>query len=340
MLEKLTLRNFQIHKKLVVEFDPAVTVIQGETNCGKSSIIRALQWVMLNGISGDAFINHDADAAKVILEADGETITRIRSKSNNSYRLNDQEYKSFGQAVPTPIADVLKVSDVNFQGQHDRPWWFSDSAGEVSRKINQIINLKSIDDTLSYLNSDLRKCRERIEITTERIQEATQAVEDLKSVSQIDADLKFVEKAQSAWVDAANDTILLSELIDQMSKHDQEAKNAANETADGLETIRLGREWVKAAQKHKELDSLIFSVEHYKNKMSQPVPDLSELTKAHTAWRQVVEKSKSLESLIFSLEHKEATTKNLECELTAITKKLTEATKTRKVCPTCKRIMN
>jgi len=61
MIKKLILKNFQIHKKLVLEFDEKITVIKGSNDSGKSSIIRAIYWIFYNQPTGDWMCRIDND---------------------------------------------------------------------------------------------------------------------------------------------------------------------------------------------------------------------------------------------------------------------------------------
>jgi len=142
MISKIEIRNFSTHKKQDLEFSPNVTTITGSSFLGKSTILRAIRFVCMNRPTGDKFINWDADKTSVRLTIDKKKIVRRKGKGNNSYTLDKQEYKAFGNDVPQPIANLVNMSDINFQGQHDAPFWFCETAGEVSRQLNAIINLE------------------------------------------------------------------------------------------------------------------------------------------------------------------------------------------------------
>ena len=95
----------------------------------------------------------------------GREIQRQRSASNNSYGMDGVEFKAFGNDVPEDIARVLNVSELNFQGQHDAPLWFTESAGEVSRRLNYIVDLSQIDSTLSAIDSIVREQRWLVQLS-------------------------------------------------------------------------------------------------------------------------------------------------------------------------------
>ena len=63
VISSLTLENFQSHKESKIVFDKGLTVIIGQTDQGKSAIIRALKWVLYNEPRGTDFITAGTEHA-------------------------------------------------------------------------------------------------------------------------------------------------------------------------------------------------------------------------------------------------------------------------------------
>jgi len=196
MLKSLLIQNFQKHEKLKIEFDPKITVISGPSDVGKSSILRALKWICLNHPQGDAFIRNGSKGTTVQLFVDDNKIGRKRSKSLNAYYLNNEEYKAFGQDVPDTISSFLKMDEINFQGQQDAPFWFSLSAGEVSRQLNSVIDLGIIDDALSAIGKKVRHFQSTTQISKERLRTAKDQKEESEWVVQADIDYCSIENLE------------------------------------------------------------------------------------------------------------------------------------------------
>ena len=79
MIKSIDIENFQSHKKTRIDFDPGVNVIIGRSDSGKTSILRALNWVINNKPSGEAFIRHgNKEARASIILDDKHMITMIR----------------------------------------------------------------------------------------------------------------------------------------------------------------------------------------------------------------------------------------------------------------------
>lgn len=277
MLEKLTLRNFQAHKKLEIEFDKRLTVIVGPSDVGKSAVIRALSWVMRNSPDGDAFIRHGAEDAVVTLRVDGSVVMRSRGKEGNTYTHESEDFKAFGKDVPDPIKDLLRVADINFQEQHDSPFWFSESSGEVSRQLNQIVNLGIIDQTLGFLNAELRKQRGSLELIAERIGAAEAVVESSKGILAIDAHLRTVEELDAKKTKARSRYTDCAESIGNVRRLRAEAK-AKEATALACESVAEKAEnaW-QACRRFKLLDVALGNLKHLQSVAKIKAPDFAEL---------------------------------------------------------------
>lgn len=181
VLERLKLVNFQVHRKRLLTLDPKITTIIGPSDRGKSAIVRALRWVLLNEPRGDSFTSFGARQCKVMVLIGGKTIARERG-SKNSYRCDGVEYVSFGQSVPAPIARVLNVDEDNFQLQHAAPYWLQLTGSQLSKALNRIIDLSVIDATLDLAAQRVRKQSALCEAIERQLAQAQARVADLRQV--------------------------------------------------------------------------------------------------------------------------------------------------------------
>lgn len=198
MIESLTIQDFQAHKKLKIKLDPHITTIVGDSDTGKSSVLRALKLLATNKPSGSSFVRHGAKQTKITAIVDGQKIQRVRASkgSKNLYRLNGKTLKAFGGDVPETIQKIFNVSEINFQQQYDAPFWFSETSGEVSRRLNKIINLSAIDIVLNSLQTKIRKETAKLEICDERLATARTDKKSLKVFKIIAADLDRIEQQE------------------------------------------------------------------------------------------------------------------------------------------------
>jgi len=205
MIERLLIEDFQAHHKLAIDLDPAVTTIVGPSDAGKSAVIRALIWLATNRPLGDTFIRDGVKQARVTLHVDGHEIVRTRGKSINTYSIDGEELKAFGNDVPEGIANFLNLSNINLQHQHDAPFWFSKTAGEVSRQLNQIVDLSIIDHTLGNLEQVHRATTAEVLSLEQQEEQAKEERSALSWVRKAQGDLDKLEEREEQW-EAAQDT--------------------------------------------------------------------------------------------------------------------------------------
>lgn len=267
MIEKLQIRNFGTNQKQDINFSPGVTTIIGKSYVGKSWILRALRWVTLNKPAGSSFINWEADAAKVRLSIDSTKIIRTRGRYANSYKLGKQKlYTAFGNDVPADVAKIVNLGEINFQGQHEQPFWFCETAGEVSRQLNAIINLNLIDKTLANIASELRKTRIEIEVVEKSLSEAGKEKEALRYVEKMNSELADVEQTKEQYEKTLREYSLLSEKLKLEECYHQELESVQQEASDGSKVLAIGNNYLKVANCTERLSDLIRSVVTAKSK--------------------------------------------------------------------------
>lgn len=275
MFESLTLRNFQCHTKLTINFDPRITVLTGSTDVGKSAVLRALRWVCQNEPTGTEFITHDKDFSKAVLKVDGHKITR-KVGTSNEYKLDEKVFKAFGRDVPTTIAHLIKTTDDNFQAQLDAPFWFHLSPGQVSKELNRIINLGVIDETLSWLASETRRAKSVVEVTKERLQEAKQAKQQLAWVPHMLNRLSSLQALQKQALAKRATIALAADLVASSTKLAKSKGLALNAKLGGLKALQLGAKWEQARQQAEGLKALIIAIKTRRDQTCQLQAELNE----------------------------------------------------------------
>ena len=222
MIEKIEIHNFQSHKATVMDLDAKVNTLQGNSDCGKSAVLRALHWLIFNP-AGDYFISDWARKGKtqtapceVIVHVDGHKIVRRRDKDFNGYYLDDEMFEATRNSVPKKISDILNLGEVNVQRQLDPPFLLSMSAGEVSRYINSLVNLTRIDNWTSAANSRERKLRQDADAAFERVENARVKVESYSFLPRLEELSDAIDSLVSrhSEVDA-----LHTDLSETLSKH-------------------------------------------------------------------------------------------------------------------------
>jgi chromosome segregation ATPase len=199
MINSLSIENFQSHEKTSIDFSNGLNIIIGQTNSGKSAILKALHWLVFNRPSGNEFIQNEKEFSHVICSFDKNVIERFKSENENYYKINGSMFKSFGRDIPEEIEEAMKMDDINFQSQLSPIFLLSESSGEVARKLNNIAELELIDISISNLNSQRREIKERIKFNKEKKEELEKQIETYKWVENADKEQKAIEKRRKKY---------------------------------------------------------------------------------------------------------------------------------------------
>jgi exonuclease SbcC len=283
-LERLILRNFQSHDKLVVDFDPKVTVVVGPSDVGKSAIIRALRWVATNKPGGDAFIKEGTKVTTVTLTVDGHRIDRRRAiGGDNVYRLDEDELRAFGADVPAPVSDLLRMSEVNFQNQHDTPFWFAESSGEVSRRLNAVVDLSTIDELQSSVTSKARQAKTVADLAEARLTELKQKKDTLKAIETTHEELKRVEALELNLSGIRHEYEMLSEFLHALDKCRAAMQESSERSALLTAAVQSGKSALAAQTQHEVVSLLLQKIRDNRALARRTAPDTSQLEAAKKA---------------------------------------------------------
>jgi exonuclease SbcC len=197
MINKLSIRNFQSHKNSELELDPGVNVIVGESDSGKTAILRALNWLVFGKPSGTSMIRHNVKSSCVVsVELDERLLSKERGDGKNLYRLDDEVYKGFGQSLPEPVTTLLNMNEINFMRQMDPPFLFSKTAGEVAQYLNRLINLDVIDTSLSNIKSFVFRNTASAGVAEQNISRIAEELKQYVWIDEAEKDLAKLEKKE------------------------------------------------------------------------------------------------------------------------------------------------
>lgn len=160
MLKRLLVKNFQCHEARALSLD-RITTIVGPNDSGKSSFLRAICFLLFNKAPKN-FIAWDSKDCYVAGMIDDHKVINRRRKNKSWYELDGATLKrdSNQHRVPQPLIDLFHSEEaLNFQPARDTAFWFGQTPGQISQRLNRIINLDSIDKSLKYLADERRQAQ-------------------------------------------------------------------------------------------------------------------------------------------------------------------------------------
>lgn len=333
-LKKLSIRNFRAHRKLILTFGPGVNSIIGDNAVGKSTIIRAIRYVARNKPSGESAISWDAKQARVSLTFGKNTITRTRSKRINTYRLNKKKvFRAFGTKVPDEIQKVLNLDEVNFQGQHEAPFWFCKTAGEVSRELNSIVNLDSIDKTLSSILLSISKSKVAISVINERLMEAKETKKSLSYVKDMNVQLLRIESLEKARIENNRRSILLAELLADAELYAEQADQLKFRLSRAMSVLEIALRRLKTGQTLRSLQILLKSAKKLKKLVQHKPRSFKTIQGLFKNLKLILTQAKEFNTLIEKADEILSEIKPLKQRIANRTKRIDKIMKER--CPLC-----
>ena len=333
LFQTLTLENFQPHKKLVINLDPHATTIIGPGDRGKSAIFRALRWLVFNRPSGDAFIHHGEKYVRVTLTSDKGEVVREKGKGRNLYILNGKELEAIGSDVPAAVQSFLRLAPINFQRQHDAPFWFTLTAGEISRQLNEIVNLEVMDTTLANLASMQREAATSVAMIEERLAQAKKDREHHKPALRIDEELQVVESLEQHRREVAEKLPRLQGLLRDGRDYVERQDKAAQARRTGHSALEKGQIWQATSVSRERLQNLLVAARTARETLNRGVPDLRPLEKLYVVWSTLTIKKQALEEIVEQLTRLETDSCQARRDRDAATETLKKTM--GKICPLC-----
>lgn len=230
MLTDIEISGFQGHKDSSISLGPKVNVIIGESDSGKSSIVRLLEWIFKNRPKGESFRNSSLGKKDLVSGSvafdDGGWITRTKGGKTNQYEIESGVLKALRMDVPGEVSEVSKIQDVNMQSQHPSEQYFmlTESPGQVAKQFNKVIGLTIMDDALISINGKVRTTKHKCDFTNESIKTHKKQIEDLDWTQQATLSLEYLEKEKKV----IDHKIKKSDaLLDIVEEYDDMAKKYA-----------------------------------------------------------------------------------------------------------------
>lgn len=254
---KLIIENFQSHKYTEIDFVPGLNVFVGPSDSGKSSILRALKWVLFNQPRGKHFIREGASQCRVcLIFDDGTELVRIRGKSENRYLLRtvdgkEEIYESLGQGPHPMIVQAhqmlpswgQKDEPLQFGSQLEGPFLLSETGGTKAKLIGRISGAHWIDLALKETT------RERSQVLSEmrQIEKQKESIEErlkpFHDVPQLEEAVKKATKAYQ-WTQVMKQKLeRLTRLLEQLQtiRREQEKQRALLQSFQNLNELEQGQ---------------------------------------------------------------------------------------------------
>lgn len=210
-IQSATITNFQSHKDTYIEFSEGLNIILGDTDTGKSALLRALSFVIRNAPFHTSFITTGEDTTNVELRLCAKDniikLSRIRSRDRrlNDLWINEEELTNIGRVVPDSVYEKLgirrEVLDIFYGGQFDNHFLLKGVTpaqrakslfifGDISKVDNAIKSGKSSVLSFSRIKKDYEEQLNAIESELQTFPDIDKLRKDLNKVMKLQ---EFIE---------------------------------------------------------------------------------------------------------------------------------------------------
>jgi len=216
---QIILKNFQSHHYTELEIGPGVTAILGDNDSGKTAVVRALRWLLWNRPSGDSFRSHWGGTTEVSLKIpERGTLSRIKDKTVNLYRINDSELKAFGNNVPEEVSQFLPINYINFQFQTDPPFFLSLSSGERANLLQKVTKLDILSKANSWILKQIRNLHNSAKGLDLKIIQLEEELSRIPNLVEIQQDIQELKNQENRAEELSNSIQSLTEIIEDINK--------------------------------------------------------------------------------------------------------------------------
>lgn len=185
----ISVKNFQILDDVDLEVD-GIACIVGETDQGKSSLIRSLDYVLSNKSGGD-FVQDGEDAAEVEVEPDNSPAVKWKKPRDGgaTYWLDDDEFDTVGRGRPDflesinfhPLEAGPDEFDLNFWRQLESFLLVGQPNTRKFELLSKLFEGDAFSDVLSELKSDKKELDDDVSAKDELLKDKKSQLEEKSS---------------------------------------------------------------------------------------------------------------------------------------------------------------
>lgn len=177
----LSVKDFQIIKNANLSFLPGLNCLIGQSNNGKSALMRAAKACIYN-TPGTTNVRLGCSNFAVGLQMNGHTVI-LQKGSNSLYKIDNEVYGKIGRTQLDEVAKALGIKelqingsneDINFWDQMEKPFLLDRSETELFRFIVDSGKDNNVTSALKSITQDRQQLTKDITITEGKIQ----AIED------------------------------------------------------------------------------------------------------------------------------------------------------------------
>lgn len=226
-IDKVEINNFMVHKNLTVNFTDGLNAIIGSSMAGKSTILRAIQWVLYDTPKGNYFITTGKKKCTVKLYlSNGYIIERHKTKTTSGHYIlykpdgTKDTYKGFSNNIPIDIINSHQMPEVfmggkryrlNVASQLESPFMVAFPSDEKMTMIGSLVDADRADEAKKAIMSDKRSLNIQFKKVSELKEDQCSKLSNFNNLHKIKI---VVDKLEIADAKLDRDEMLLNNMKD------------------------------------------------------------------------------------------------------------------------------
>lgn len=346
-ITELMVKAFGLHVDKTVTFVQGVNVIVGESETGKSTLIRALALVIENSPRGGEKLYQSDDSEEPLLVQIKTSTNDKIVRTKNRYYLNDgKPMKAFGSSVPKPIKEILNFKPINWQRQFtDKPFLLFNTGGLAAKDLNKVTGLQDQEVLIGEIKERISDHKSEIKRLFKSNEEQQHIIAKHKNV------IRFKMKCRGIMIKKGELKKLkeginnLSRILDELETIRRKRmlnQNIIDKFSVQVGKIVKGKGVIKVYDERiSELGNLVVQLERipqFDDKIiEEHGTNLQKVSVKNQSSEQIKEKIEQLYALIGKVEGLKTLYRKADKEVTEINKELNSVFNEIGYCPLCNR---
>lgn len=245
MIKSLEIKNFESHEDTVIDFTDGLNLLIGQSNQGKSSIVRAIALVAANRFDKDC-VRTGSEFCTVKLETDKGYVKCERGEGVNRWETFDletkslQNYKNLGTGVPSETLKILGMGErqrcdlfkemPNIMFQLEKHYMLSEIDGKkasssmIARMMDDAIGIGGMEELVKNISDDMTAAKKETSIKNTLISEKKTKLPDEKVFDDIKRLLDEIKQLE-------NDLTELQGMLEEAGSLSSNLKNITSRLA-------------------------------------------------------------------------------------------------------------
>jgi len=273
LITRVDINGFMSYDKASLDLADGVNLVAGENRSGKTNLLRAIKWVLLNvgpPYNDDPELDRlrhgvgEAKAGEAVVRVtfgDGGWVERRRSKGENAYILHfpdgrEERHDGPGTGFYEPVSLVTRFFPVDvggtetligWQGVHDAHMLVTDTPTQLDKRITRLVGSNTIEDAVSIGEASYRKLSQEAARLRAEAEEKEAEAEGYEGIDDALDAAMAARDAESKLKDAASSLTQAKTVVEGFGKARVLLTSLGASVADAMSKLSKARESVANA---------------------------------------------------------------------------------------------